>query len=148
MGIVGLCVNGHEEVAMDATGGLKRQPGEGRGRIDDASTAWGDDTNRPAFATTETPSPRGTPDMPAPLEATRTSLGGESAPAEQDSRHRIQRGPVTRVAESALPLFQTCFRSVLTWYPTDLLQAAALEADMPTQRRRKPPADVTLLLCV
>src|SRR5205085_8104909 len=52
--------------------------------------------------------------MPAPLEATRTSLGGESAPAEQDSRHRIQRGPVTRVAESALSLFRPGLRSVLT----------------------------------
>jgi hypothetical protein len=32
--------------------------------------------------------------------------------------------------------------------PADLLQAAALEADVPTKRRRKPPADVTLLLCM
>ena len=52
--------------------------------------------------------------MPATLEATIASLGGESAPAEQDSSHRIPRGPVTRVATSALPLVRTCFRSVLT----------------------------------
>jgi hypothetical protein len=32
--------------------------------------------------------------------------------------------------------------------PPALLQAAAQEADVPTQRRRKLPADVTLLLCV
>src|SRR3954452_17858688 len=32
--------------------------------------------------------------------------------------------------------------------PLALLQAAAREADVPTQRRRKLPADVTLLLCV
>ena len=82
MGIVGLCVNGHEEVAMDATGGLKRQPGEGRGRIDDASTACGDDTNRPAFASLERHSPQDKSDMPAALEATITSLGGENVPAE------------------------------------------------------------------
>ena len=32
--------------------------------------------------------------------------------------------------------------------PADLLRAAALEANVPTRRRRKLPADVTLLLCV
>jgi Insertion element 4 transposase N-terminal/Transposase DDE domain len=32
--------------------------------------------------------------------------------------------------------------------PTALLAAAAREADVPTQRRRKLPADVTLLLCI
>jgi hypothetical protein len=53
-------------------------------------------------------------DMPAPLEATIPPRGGESAPAEQHSRHRFQRGPVTRGGESALPLFRTCVRSVRT----------------------------------
>ena len=32
--------------------------------------------------------------------------------------------------------------------PPALLQAAIQEADVPTQRRHKLPADVTLLLCV
>ncbi len=32
--------------------------------------------------------------------------------------------------------------------PTEMLQAAAREADVPTQRRRKLPTDVTLLLCI
>ena len=32
--------------------------------------------------------------------------------------------------------------------PHALIQVAATEADRPTQRRRKLPADVTLLLCV
>src|SRR5918912_2634471 len=80
------------EVAMDATGGLKRRPGEGMGRRDDASTVWGDDTNRPAGATRQPHSPQDTADRPAPLEATRPSRGGESAPAEQHSRQKVHRG--------------------------------------------------------
>jgi hypothetical protein len=114
MCIVGLCLNVHEEVAMDATGGLKRRPGEGRSRSDDASTVWGDDTNRPAFATRPTHSPQDTADRPATLEATIPSRGGQSVPAEQHSRQKIQRGPVTRGAEVALPLVRTGLRPVLT----------------------------------
>ena len=99
---------------MDATGGLKRRPGEGMGRRDDASTVWGDDTNRPAGATRQPHSPQDTADRPAPLEATRPSRGGESAPAEQHSRQKIHRGLVTRGAEAARPLVRTSLRSVLT----------------------------------
>jgi hypothetical protein len=101
---------------MDATGGLKRRPGEGRGRLDDKSTVWGDDTTRPALAPGQTPSPQDTADRPAPfpLEATIPSRGGESAPAAQHSRHRIRSGPLTRGAEAALALVRTCFRSGLT----------------------------------
>jgi hypothetical protein len=53
-------------------------------------------------------------DMPTTLEATIPSRGAESTPAEQHSWPRIRRGPLTRVAEAALPLFRICFRSVLT----------------------------------
>jgi hypothetical protein len=83
MCIVGLCVNVHEEGAMDALRALNRRPVEGTGRIDDAITVWGADTNRPAFATIETHRPGAKSDMPAALEATITSLGAENAPAEQ-----------------------------------------------------------------
>jgi hypothetical protein len=80
--MVGLCVNVHEEGALDAPRALKRRPVEARGRIDDAITGWGANTNRPAFATIETHSPGVTPDMPGALAATITSCGGENVPAE------------------------------------------------------------------
>jgi hypothetical protein len=114
MCIVGLCLNVHEEVAMDATGGLTQQPGEGMGWIDDASAVWGDDTNRPAFATRQTHRPQDTADRPASLGATIPSRGGEGAPGEQHSRPGILREPGTRGAEAALALVRTCVRSALT----------------------------------
>jgi|GraSoiStandDraft_46_1057282.scaffolds.fasta_scaffold1198811_1 hypothetical protein len=82
MCIVGLCVNVQEEGALDAPRALNRRPVVGTGRIDDAITVWGTDTNRPAFASLERHSPQDKSDMPAALEATITSLGGENAPAE------------------------------------------------------------------
>jgi hypothetical protein len=102
------------EVAMGATDGLRRRPGEGVRRSDDAGTVWGDDTNRPACAPGQPHSPPDTADRPAALAATIPSRGGKGAPAEQHSRQRIQWGPVTRGAEAARPLVRTCLRSVLT----------------------------------
>jgi hypothetical protein len=102
------------EVAMDAPRVLKRRPIEGTARIDEGITISGAYTNLPAFATIETHSPGAKSDMPATSEATKTARAGESAPPKQHSMHGIQRGHVTRVAESALPSFRTGLRSVLT----------------------------------
>jgi hypothetical protein len=102
------------ELALDAPRPLNQRRMEAMGRIDDAINVWGADTHRSACAPLQTPSPGAISDLPAAVEATTSSLGGESAPPEQHSRHRIQRGPGTRVAESARPVFRTGLRSVLT----------------------------------
>ena len=68
--------------ALDAPRGVNRWPVEGKGRRDDASTVSGADTHRPAFAPLEMHRPGAQSDMPAALEATKTSRAAESAPAE------------------------------------------------------------------